>query len=196
MFWKFVCRSETESECFQRGLFGSIIKFWDDVKEIKKGDVLFLYNIDTDVLFGPFIAATDGGLDIDHEAWGGRFQAQVRVEWKAISILQEASKKFPFLRAPEIRLPKEQGEELLRTLTPQIEVPLQIKSEIQQLDAEIHTIAHRIEETLMHGKGHPADRVIDLEGLKAEFTSKMRDFVKAIRKLDKQTRLFDLPSNR
>jgi len=94
LYWKSVCSSETEAECFQRALFGDAMKFLDEVKEIKRGDALFLHNIDTDVLFRPFEAEGDGGLNIEPDAWGGCFPAQVRVGWEAISLIRNASTKF------------------------------------------------------------------------------------------------------
>lgn len=76
-----------------------------------------------------------------------------------------------------------------------VRIPGQLKSEAQQLDMEIHKSAHRMEE-ITHGKGHPADREIDLEMVKGELMAKMRDFVWAIRKLDRQTGILELPSNK
>jgi hypothetical protein len=196
MYWKFVCTNETESECFQRALFGDTKKLWDEIKDVKRGDTLFLYNVDTDVLFGPFTAESDGKLDIEPDAWGGRFPAQVRVGWKAISMVRSASTKFGFLRTFAVRLSEEQGGELLKVLTSEcIEIPAQFKSEIQKLDMEIHTLAHRMEEAML-SKGHPADREIDLDRFKGEFVAKMRDFVWAVRKLDKHTGILELPSNK
>jgi hypothetical protein len=202
LYWKFVCTVETEAECFKRALFGDTKKLWEEVKDVRKGDILFLYNIDTDVLFGPFIAESDGALNIEPDAWDGRFPAQVRVKWEAISILRNASAKFGYLKTSSfkppytLRLSEEQGGELLKALTPaRVMIPDQLKSEIQQLDFDIHTLAHRMEE-IMCGKGHLADREINLDRVKSEFIAKMRDFVWAVRKLDKQTGILELPSNK
>jgi len=49
---------------------------------------------------------------------------------------------------------------------------------------------------MMAQKKHPADREIDLDVLKAEFCAKMRDFIWAIRWLDKTTGIIGLPSNK
>ncbi|RLI39554.1 hypothetical protein DRO69_14140 [Candidatus Bathyarchaeota archaeon] len=77
----FVCSEATQDECLARMLFGSTWAYEDEVLEVKEGDLGFLYNIDTDILFGVFEAVSDGSLDIEPEAWGGRFPAQVRVRW-------------------------------------------------------------------------------------------------------------------
>jgi hypothetical protein len=196
LYWKFICTNETEAECFQRALFGDTMKFWDEIKDVKKGDILFLYNVQTDVLFGPFTAESDGKRDIEPDAWGGRFPAQVRVGWKAISMIKNARERFSFLKEVSIKLPEEQGGELLRALTSErVEIPAKLKSEIQQLDMDIHTLAHRMEEAL-RGKAHPADREIELDRVKGEFAAKMRDFVWAVRRLDRQTGILELPSNK
>ena len=72
MYWRFVCKLETEGECFLRRLFGDVESYAKE-KQVKKGDILFLHNIDTDILYGPFTAESDAGL-IEADAWDGRFQ--------------------------------------------------------------------------------------------------------------------------
>mgnify|MGYP001054290362 FL=1 len=74
-----VCKNDTEQECFDRMLFGSLRSWWDKVQQVQKGDVGFLLNLDEDILSGPFRAESNGTLNIVPEAWGGRFPAQVRV---------------------------------------------------------------------------------------------------------------------
>jgi hypothetical protein len=197
MFWKFVCTKITEAECFQRRLLGDTKSFWAEVKKVKEGDILFLYNLDTDVLFGPFIAEGGGKLNIEPDAWGGKFPSQVRVNWKMLSAISDASKIFPFIRDKRLNLDSMEGRQIMDLLTEdRIKIPLKLKENIQRLDEEIHSLAHRIEEVMMTGKGHLADRQVELDRLKGEFYCKMRDFVWAIRKLDKRTNIFNLPSNK
>jgi DNA modification methylase len=52
----------------------------DKVLQIKKDDILFLLNLDSDILYGPFKARSDGRKDIVPEAWGGNYPYQVDVE--------------------------------------------------------------------------------------------------------------------
>ncbi|WP_202617254.1 hypothetical protein [Candidatus Methanodesulfokora washburnensis] len=142
-----------------------------------------------------------GELNIEPDAWGGRFSAQVRVKWKAISMIRGASTKFSFLKniCPRhvTKLSEEQGGELLRALGPEcIEIPAKFKYEIQKLDGEIHILAHRIEEEMRFSRDHPANREIDLDRLKGEFIAKMKDFIWAVRKLDKHTGILELPSSK
>jgi len=68
------------------------------VEKIRKGDRLVLHNPHTDVLFAPFTADSDGGMNIEPGAWGGKFPAQVRVKWSNITVINRASRKFGFLR--------------------------------------------------------------------------------------------------
>ena len=50
------------------------------VIRVRKDDLLFLVNIDTDTLYGVFKAVSDGGFKIVPEAWKGRYPYQVRVK--------------------------------------------------------------------------------------------------------------------
>ena len=76
----FTCSSKTEKECLDRLLFGTDRIYGPVVIRIRKGDLLFLVNVDTDILYGIFKAASDGGFKIIPDAWKGRYPYQVRVE--------------------------------------------------------------------------------------------------------------------
>ena len=128
----FPCLSSTQNECFQRKLFGRIAtNQLETVKEIRKGSLLFLYNRTSKTLMGPFIASSDGGLDIEDEAWidsvPNGYPAQVRVEWKELHGVKDAAEKFPFLADPQLcKLSPEQTQTLLEatekapTFTPEV----------------------------------------------------------------------------
>lgn len=75
----FACTSKSERECFDRMLFATSHVYGENVLKIKKGDILFLLNIDTDTLYGTFLARSDGAKDIVPEAWKGRYPYQVQV---------------------------------------------------------------------------------------------------------------------
>jgi len=75
----FVCTSKSEQECFDRMLFATTHVYGENILKIKKGDILFLFNIDTDTLYGTFLARSDGAKDIVYEAWKGRYPYQVQV---------------------------------------------------------------------------------------------------------------------
>jgi len=115
----FICSYETINECFSRSLFGIGKKHWGAVQEISEGDILFLYNLSSRELIGPFIAASEGGWRIDPEAWSGKFPSQVRVKWdeKNLHVLKNADKRFQFLRDKDIcKLTSQQAGDLLSAL--------------------------------------------------------------------------------
>jgi len=47
---------------------------------VKKRDFLFLWNLDSDLLYGVFRAATDAQFNLVPEAWEGKYPYQVKVE--------------------------------------------------------------------------------------------------------------------
>jgi hypothetical protein len=61
-------------------LFSTNKLYEDKVLGVKKGDLLFLLNIDSHVLYGAFKAKSDGRININPEAWGGKYPFQVEVE--------------------------------------------------------------------------------------------------------------------
>jgi DNA modification methylase len=75
----FACTSKSERECFDRMLFARNHVYGENVLKIKRGDLLFLLNLDTDTLYGTFLASSDGAKDIVPEAWEGRYPYQVRI---------------------------------------------------------------------------------------------------------------------
>src|ERR671925_258321 len=75
----FACTSKSEKECFDRMLFATSRVYGEGVLKIKKGDMLFLINLDTDTLHGTFRAKSAGAKDIVPNAWKGRYPYQVQV---------------------------------------------------------------------------------------------------------------------
>ena len=75
----FACTSKSEKECFDRMLFATNRVYGESVLKIKKGDMLFLLNLDTDTLHGTFRAKSAGAKDIVPNAWKGRYPYQVQV---------------------------------------------------------------------------------------------------------------------
>jgi SAM-dependent methyltransferase len=76
----FACTNKSEVECLERSLFATDKVYGPIVMRIRKGDLLFLNNIDTDILHGVFKAVSDGNINIETEAFDGRYPYQVRVE--------------------------------------------------------------------------------------------------------------------
>src|ERR671933_2638054 len=75
----FACTSKSERECFDRMLFATTRVYGENVVKIRSGDLLFLVNLDTDPLYGTFLAKSQGAKNIVPEAWKGRYPYQVRV---------------------------------------------------------------------------------------------------------------------
>jgi len=75
----FACTSKSEQECFDRMLFAKSRVYGENVLKIKKGELLFLLNLDTDTLYGTFVAKSNGSKDIVPNAWKGRYPYQVQV---------------------------------------------------------------------------------------------------------------------
>lgn len=76
----FACTTKTEAECFDRLLFGTDKVYAPIVIRVRKGDLLFLNNLDTDTLYGVFKAVSAGDLNIQPDAWKRRYPYQVKVE--------------------------------------------------------------------------------------------------------------------
>jgi transitional endoplasmic reticulum ATPase len=75
-----ICTDKTEKECLEKGLFGDREWRITYLKSIKKGDFGFLLNISKDQLLGIFAAESKADRNIDPNAWGGEFPAQVKVK--------------------------------------------------------------------------------------------------------------------
>lgn len=76
----FACTRKSESESLDGLLFATEKLYGPIVIRIRAGDLLFLNNLDTNVLYGVFRAVSDGGLRISPDAFGGRYPYQVRVK--------------------------------------------------------------------------------------------------------------------
>src|SRR4030065_2889180 len=76
----FVSTDKTEPECFKRMLFGTSKLYADDALAVKTGDILFLLNVNSNILHGIFRAKSDGRQNIVPEAWKGKYPYQVKVE--------------------------------------------------------------------------------------------------------------------
>jgi DNA modification methylase len=98
----FASTKKTESECLNKLIFGTDRVYGPVVIRIRKDDLIFLNNIDTNVIYGVFKAISDGGFKIDPEAFGGRYPYQVKVEPLGQTIkldnAKEIMKKFELKR--------------------------------------------------------------------------------------------------
>ncbi len=72
----FLCSDATENECLERGLLGGKETYANQVKGLKKGDFLYMYNFNKKKLYGPFVAQSEVGEFVPN-AWGGGYVSQV-----------------------------------------------------------------------------------------------------------------------
>jgi DNA modification methylase len=90
----FACTNTSQDECFKRLLFGSSKVYGAVAMRVKKGDFLFLWNLDSDLLYGVFKAVTDGQLNMVGNAWKGKYPYQVKVEPLGKIVPLENTKKL------------------------------------------------------------------------------------------------------
>lgn len=75
-----LCTERTEEECLERNLFGDKAKRFQCLSDVKQGDIGFLLNVSKNELVGIFRARSEVRMNIEPNAWNGRFASQVPVE--------------------------------------------------------------------------------------------------------------------
>ena len=90
----FACTSNTEEECFNRMLFATEKAYGPIVIRIRKGDLLFLNNIDTDVIYGVFRASTNGLFNMEPGIFNKKYPYQVKGECICDKIKVSNAKKI------------------------------------------------------------------------------------------------------
>jgi len=76
----FACTNKSEREMLSSLIFATNKTYAHKVFAVKKGDFVFLYNLDTDVLWGTFIAKSEGIYDPSLSLMGGKYPYYVKVE--------------------------------------------------------------------------------------------------------------------
>jgi len=115
----FLCSMKTQQECLDSCLFGSPKNKWAEVHKITKNTAIFLYTLgDQPTLHGIFIAVGQPFLDMDTNAFGGRFPSQVRVKLfrKFPAIPAGKATKMLKDRNRQRRLTRRQTHEILASL--------------------------------------------------------------------------------
>lgn len=80
----FECNNDTYTECIERQLFGSNVR-WP--LGVKKGDICFLYHYGTHDVLALWEAVSDGSENIEARAWQGRYRFQIRIHLQSSEIL-------------------------------------------------------------------------------------------------------------
>jgi hypothetical protein len=100
------CTNASQEECLRRKLYTCANKETVPTSRVKKGSVIFLYNLDNKSLLGPFTALSEGGRTVDTGAWTMDIDEHsasenVKVEWEELHKLDDATEKLPFLNDPK-----------------------------------------------------------------------------------------------
>ncbi|MEO0172380.1 MAG: DNA methyltransferase [candidate division WOR-3 bacterium] len=110
----FACTKKSEKEMLDNLIFATNKVYGYKVLAIRKDDFVFLYNIDTDILYGTFISTTDGQYDNSIPLFNGRYPYFVKVQPKTeIKKLNNASIVFRKLKISWRDILSERGVEVL-----------------------------------------------------------------------------------
>lgn len=102
----FFCNKSEISQCVSRRTFTCTDKHKDHIGKIKRGTVIFVYNVDTEALVGPFTAVDEDAKRIQPGTWStgvdrSSLSGNITVEWEDLHIIENALERFPFLRSPK-----------------------------------------------------------------------------------------------
>jgi len=73
------CTNKSEKQLIESGVFCTGRAYGHKVMAVKKGDIVFLLNIDTDELIGPFIAKSEGDYNPEKSPFGSKYPYIVEV---------------------------------------------------------------------------------------------------------------------
>ena len=91
----FACTEKSEKEMLSNLVFATNKIYANKMLSVEKGDHVFLYNLDTDTLYGTFISITDGQYDKGLWIFDGKYPYYIRVLPKGeIKSLKNASSTF------------------------------------------------------------------------------------------------------
>lgn len=98
----FLCSADSLTDCLRHKLFtcsGESVKI---VREMEAGSIVFLLNMGSNTLVGPFTAAGSTRTGLEPGGWtevtDARNKASVRVEREELHEMKNAQDKFPFLK--------------------------------------------------------------------------------------------------
>jgi hypothetical protein len=98
----FLCSADSLTDCLKHKLFtcsGENVKV---VREIEAGSIVFLLNMDSNTLVGPFTAAASTRIGLEPGGWtevtDDRNKVSIRVQREELHEMKNALDKFPFLK--------------------------------------------------------------------------------------------------
>jgi len=113
----FACTDKSEGDFLKNLIFATNRTYAYKVSAIRKGDFIFLYNLDTDTIYGTFIAKSDGLYDKSLPIFGGKYPYYVEVEpLGEIVKKSDASKIFKKLHITWKDILTNKGVEILNFL--------------------------------------------------------------------------------
>ncbi len=95
------CDKKTQQECLTKKLY-SCADPKASANKIRVGDIIFLFNVESRSLIGPFTALTPKGDQLDSGAWAMDVEEHIpsediKVNWENLHILYDAPTVLPFL---------------------------------------------------------------------------------------------------
>jgi hypothetical protein len=117
----FLCASESLKDCLRHKLFTCSGEKVQVVREMEVGSIVFLFNMDSNTLVGPFTAAGSPRTGLEPGGWTEVTETQnktsIRVEREELHEMKNAQDKFPFLKdINTCKLSHFQTQDLLNTL--------------------------------------------------------------------------------
>src|SRR5208337_3886925 len=97
----FLCDASSVNDCVKRKLFTCTGENVQIVSKMEVGSIVFLHNMDSNTLVGPFTATGSSETGLKPGAWTEVTETQtnagIRVEWEDLHELKNAQDMFPFL---------------------------------------------------------------------------------------------------
>jgi hypothetical protein len=100
------CNKTTIGQCLAKKLYTCADSHENEVVNIPRGAVLFMYNSENRTLIGPFTAASPGAARIETGTWTSKVDEHsasenIKLEWENLHIINSADEMFPYLKNTE-----------------------------------------------------------------------------------------------